>query len=189
MDQILKELVEKARKYLVLLEKRTEKALDLHYWKDEAPSDEILKNLILIEKESFSQNLRYDLEEFRNFFNKKNPILFLITEKTNVKRPIAFILCYEDPEEESAYYVDAGATIIAKARLMKLIMVIIYVWGYAKGYKSLRLRTEEVDYHGRPLLDLYIGQGFSEYSRDSEGIYIGREITKETVDSVKEEFL
>lgn len=189
MDEILKDLVNKARKFLTILENKTNKQMELFYWVGETPSDDILNNLISIEKKSFSQNLRYNIEEFRNFFNKKNPLLFLITEKTEKKQPIAFILCYEDPDDETAYYVDAGATLITKARLMKLMMVIIYIWGFIKGYKSLRLRTEENDYHGNPLLEMYKGQGFVEYSRNVEGIYIGHEITEARVESLKIEFL
>ncbi|MFX1512038.1 MAG: hypothetical protein ACFFCQ_05595 [Promethearchaeota archaeon] len=178
MTSIFDKLVIDSNGYLEKIRKELQKEIQLHYWLFEIPPSHVLNDLIEIEKISFCPILRYTYEEFTALFDQNNPILMLIT--INEER-VSFILCYQDPEDSAAMFIDSAASKVENRefRLVKLMVAILYIWGYYKGYNSVKLCTEDVNHLGVPLKKIWESQGFKEYHRDETGVYMEIRVYKE----------
>jgi hypothetical protein len=141
--------------------------------------DEALRDTILaIDDERFREELRYTREELEERFRRPGFTCFLLVLEG---RPIAYDYGYDD-EEQGVFYSDSAATLIERRGVGSTLSALEAVYCYGRGYRRVKLSTEERDEVGRTLRQYWERFGFSVVSVDEDdNIVMVMELNPETV--------
>jgi len=144
--------------------------------------EDSIKEIQTIENKTFRHELRYTVEELISRGQEEDFLLLLVLYENH---PIAFLHGYNDPSEESAFFLDTVATVLEGRGIGSLLVTLTLLYGFEKGYKSVTLRTEEEDEKGRKLKRFYENLGFEVFPcNPSEGIAMRRKLNLQDIQAV-----
>lgn len=126
--------------------------------------EELMKTIQDIEKEKFSEDLRYMREDL--ILRKRKKGFICLTLEVEGKS-IAFDMGYED--EGGIFFSDDTATLIEGKGIGRTLFALEILYSHELGYKQTKLFTEEMDSEGRPLKDIWGKMGFEVVSKDLNG--------------------
>ncbi|MGQ9680178.1 MAG: hypothetical protein ACUVV4_05375 [Candidatus Bathyarchaeia archaeon] len=126
--------------------------------------EELMKTIQDIEKEKFSEDLRYMREDLILRKGKKGFICLTLEVEG---KSIAFDMGYED--EEGIFFSDDTATLIEGKGIGRTLFALEILYSHELGYKQTKLFTEGIDSEGRPLKDIWGKMGFEVVSKDLNG--------------------
>ena len=149
--------------------------------------EESIRDIQRIESEAFRHELRYDVEELVSRSREKDFLLFLLL---CADQSTAFLHGYNDPTEESAFFLDTVATVLEGHGIGSILVALILLYGFETGYRSVTLRTEEQDEKGRKLVRFYENLGFEVFPCDpSEGVAMRRWLDPQGIKTIFERVL
>ena len=149
--------------------------------------EESIRNIQRIESEAFREELRYDVEELVSRSREKDFLLFLLLCGD---QPIAFLHGYNDPTEESAFFLDTVATVLEGRGVGSILVALTLLYSFEAGYRAITLRTEEQDEKGRRLVRFYENLGFEVFPCDpAEGVAMRRRLDSQGIKTIFERVL
>ncbi len=130
--------------------------------------DGLLRCIQLVESKAFRPELQYTFEEIISRAEREG---FFIATAFLEGDPIAFAFGYRDPGEGDAFYLDTIASAVEGRGVGSALITLILLQCVQRGYKLVRLHTEEVDEKGRMLRRFYERLGFElAHSHPVEGL-------------------
>ena len=149
--------------------------------------DELFESIEGIDHEKFRTELQYSLEELRERNNKRGFVLFKVDCGGC---PVAFLFGYNDPVDQSSFYLDTVATVIEGKGIGSTLVALALIYCYDVGYGKVELYTEEEDDKGRRLKQFYENLGFRHVSYDPKnGIGMLNELNPFVLKKVYDKFL
>ncbi|MCW4035739.1 MAG: GNAT family N-acetyltransferase [Candidatus Bathyarchaeota archaeon] len=149
--------------------------------------DELFKVIEGIDHEKFRTELQYSLEELRDRNHLRGFVLFTVA---CVGRPVAFLFGYNDPADQSSFYLDTVATLIEGKGIGSILVTLALIYCYDVGYGKVELYTEEEDEKGRHLRQFYENLGFRYVSNDPKnGLGMSNDLNPFVLKKVYEKYL
>jgi hypothetical protein len=139
-----------------------------------------------IDHERFRAELRYTRKELEKHGRRKGFTCFLVALDGD---HVAYDYGYDD-KEQGTFYSDSAATIIERKGVGSTISALEAVYCYARGYKRVKLCTEERDEVGRALRMFWERFGFKVVSVDKDdNIAMIMELTPDTVAGLHDRYI
>jgi len=104
-------------------------------------------------------------------------------------RPVAFDYGYDD-EEEGTFFSDSSASLIEGKGLGTALFALEIIHDFERGYRFIKLVTEEVDEQGRALRGLWERFGFKAIHFDPvKGIEMSMALNPEAVAAIYDRYI
>ncbi|OGD53701.1 hypothetical protein A3K81_05680 [Candidatus Bathyarchaeota archaeon RBG_13_60_20] len=143
-----------------------------------ALSDAQRGTILAIDDVMFREELRYTRAELEERSHRPGFTCFLLSLEG---KPIAYDYGYDD-DEPGAFYSDSAATLIERRGVGSTLSALEAVYCYGRGYRRVKLSTEERDEVGRALRRYWERFGFTVISTDEDdNIVMVMELTTEAV--------
>lgn len=156
--------------------------ISVHYRLD----DDLSELIRVIDHERFREELRYDQAEIEERGATRG---FLCLVAYLDGQPVAFDYGYDD-EEEGTFFSDSSASLIERKGLGTTLFALEIIHDLERGYKAIKLVTEELDEQGRALRGLWERFGFKQVSVDPvKGIEMRMTLTTEAVADIYERYI
>ena len=156
--------------------------ITVHYELD----NELRQTIQTIDHEKFREELQYSQEEIMERATTKG-FVCLIAHLDG--RPVAFDYGYND-EEEGAFFSDSSASLIEGRGLGTALFAVEIIHDYERGYRLIKLVTEDVDEQGRTLRSLWERFGFKAIHFDPvKGIEMSMELNPEAVAAIYDRYI
>jgi hypothetical protein len=145
------------------------------------------KDIIIdIDHQRFRKELRYTRKELEQHGRRKGFTCFLVSLDGD---PVAYDYGYDD-KEPGTFFSDSAASIIERKGVGSTISALEALYCYARGYKRVKLTTEERDEVGRALRMFWERFGFTVVSVDKDdNIVMTMELTLETVAGLHDKYI
>ena len=154
--------------------------ITVHYEQD----NELRQTIQTIDHEKFREELQYSQEEIMERATTKGFVCFMAHLDG---RPVAFDYGYE---EEGAFFSDSSASLIEGKGLGTALFALEIIHDYERGYRLIKLVTEEVDEQGRSLRGLWERFGFKAIHFDPvKGIEMSMALTPEAVATIYDRYI
>ena len=137
-----------------ILSESLEGEVDIHGYL--TASNELIRNIMLIDSMKFRQELQYDEQELKERASNRGFYCIMVYLDSV---PVAFDYGYDDPEE-GVFFSDSEATMIERKGIGRLLGILELLYLYENGYKAVKFTTEEMDQAGRPLREIWEKQGY-----------------------------
>jgi len=149
--------------------------------------DKALKETVIaIDHERFRKDLRYTRKELDEHSRRPGFTCFVVALDGD---PLAYDYGYDD-EEPGTFYSDSAATLIERKGVGSTISALEAMYCYGRGYKRVKLSTEERDDVGRALRMFWERFGFTVISVDEDdNIVMTMELTQETVAGLHDKYI
>jgi hypothetical protein len=155
--------------------------ISVHYGLDDA----LINTIRAIDNEKFREELRYDESEIEERGATKG-FLCLIAHLDG--QPVAFDYGYDD--EEGVFFSDSSASLIERKGLGTTLFALEIIHDLERGYRVIKLVTEEMDDQGRALRGLWERFGFEPVSVDPlKGIEMSMTLTHEAVADIYQRYI
>ena len=126
--------------------------------------EETLRIIREIDHEKFREELQYNRDEIEERMRKSGFLCVLIYLDS---APIAFEYGYD--LEDGVYFSDSQATLIEGKGVGTTQFALEILYLYHRGYRCVRLTTEELDEQGRELRSFWEKMGFVKLGEDKDG--------------------
>ena len=137
--------------------------------------EETLQIIKEIDHEKFREELWYSDNEIQERMNMPGFLCFLVYLN---EKPIAFEYGYD--VSEGVYFSDSQATLIEGKGVGTTQFALEILYLYHRGYKKIKLTTEEKDTEGRELSLLWSRMGFEVVGEEDGTISMEMDLTDET---------
>lgn len=156
--------------------------ITVHYELDDA----LMHTIQTMDHEKFREELQYSREEIEERA-ATGGFLCLVAHLDG--RPVAFDYGYDD-EEEGAFFSDSSASLIEGKGLGTALFALEIIHDYERGYRLVKLVTEELDEQGRALRGLWERFGFKATRFDPvKGIEMSMALSPEAVAAIYDRYI
>jgi hypothetical protein len=146
--------------------------------------DGLVKVIESIDHKKFRRELWYSRDDLNAYAHKEGFVCLVVYF---VDIPVAFNFGYAD-SEEGGFFSDNAATLIEKKGIGSVLTILEMYLCYHRGYRSIRLLTEEVDESDRRLRAYWERFGYRVTSVGTKGIEMRTILDPESLAKVYNKF-